>query len=306
MCIRDSFNRVHFQWEKKRDGYDYTMHARGLRFSPGTNVATMQIVDRSAPIFDYRRAPRSDRWSVAKKALGRDGARWLPVRFPGYYAGDVFRTLARSNGIVLEAPEVVDVLPEGQVVAAVESAPLVEILQGMLKYSTNLTAEAVGQTASQAGQGPVPSLTASGARMAGWAMARFGMTGLTFRDHSGLGYASSITPEAMVGILGPNPDLAPLLKRVNLSLDKARPDLEGVDVRAKTGPLNFVSSLAGFVTTASGRQLAFALFTADTERRDAIPPEARERAPGAKAWSRRSRQLQKELIRGWVRQFGGT
>ena len=50
-----------------------------------------------------------------------------------------------------------------------------------------------------------------------------------------------------VGILAPNPGLAPLLKRVNLSLDKARPDLPGVDVRAKTGTLNSVISLSGFV-----------------------------------------------------------
>ena len=71
-------------------------------------------------------------------------------------------------------------------------------------------------------------------------------------------------------------------------------------MRAKTGTLNFVSSLAGFVTVPGGRDLAFAIFTADTARRDAIPPAERERPPGSKSWARRSRRLQKQLIREWT------
>ena len=76
-----------------------------------------------------------------------------------------------------------------------------------------------------------------------------------------------------------------------------------MEVRAKTGTLNFVSSLAGFVATRGGRELCFAILTADTARRDAIPPEQRERPPGAKGWANRARRLQKELLRGWSERF---
>ena len=41
----------------------------------------------------------------------------------------------------------------------------------MMRYSTNLTAEAVGLTASLVNGVPVGSLLASGSRMAGWAWA---------------------------------------------------------------------------------------------------------------------------------------
>lgn len=302
--INLNFNRVHFEWKRRQDkNYDITMQARALRFRPSTNVAQMAIVEKSTPVFDYRRAPGRDRWFVARTALGKDGARWLPVRFPALYAGDVFRTLARSNGIVLPAPELVGGLPSGDELARVEGPILVEVLRSMLKYSTNLTAEISGLAASRSYGPGLSSLEVSAGRMAGWARSRFGTMGVRFRDHSGLGYGSEMSPSDMTQILAANRQIRPFLKTVNLTLNKGLPAPKGVEVHAKTGTLNFVSSLAGFVTSTTGRPLCFAIFGADTERRDAIPPEARERPTGARTYSRRSRQLQKELIRGWVARF---
>lgn len=298
-----NYNRVHFEWERSGDDYAVTMQARGLRFRPATSVAQMSIVDRSAPVYDYWSTREKDVWSVARGALGNNGARWLPVRFPAVYAGDVFRTLARSNGIVLGPAEKIASVHEGQLLETTESDHLVPVLVDMLKYSTNLTAEMTGLTASLANGVPVNGLLGSGSRMAGWAMEKFGATGLKFRDHSGLGYGSAISPIGMVQILQANAGINVLMKSFDLSLNKSRPNPNGVEVRAKTGTLNFVSSLAGFARTAGGRELCFAIFTADTKRRDAIPPEQRERPQGAKGWSRRSRQLQKELIRGWAARY---
>lgn len=299
-----NFNRVHFEWKRVQDDkYSTTMQARARRFRPSTRVASMAIVDRKSPVFDHWTNGLQDHWSVAKRALGNEGARWLPVRYPAEYAGDVFRTLARSNGIVLSPPAVIGALPKGTVVASVESEELVPLLQDMLKYSTNLTAEVVGLSASHASGPPTSSLAQSGIRMSSAMMADYRVERVNFKDHSGLGYGSTIAPVDMVRILSANGQVAPLLKKVNLSLDKARPAPEGVLVRAKTGTLNFVSTLAGFVSVPGGRDLAFAIFTGDTARRDAIPPEQRERPSGARGYSRRSRQLQKELIRNWAASF---
>ena len=299
-----NFNRVHFEWKRLRDDqYTMTMQARARRFRPSTSVASMSIVDRKAPVYDHWTNGLQDHWTVSRQALGRDGARWLPVRYPAQYAGDVFRTLARSNGLVLSPPAVTPVLPDGTVIAAVESDTLVPMLQSMLKYSTNLTAEVTGLSASLSRGRPVGSLAASGVRMGSYVNASYRSDRVNFRDHSGLGYGSTIAPVDMVRILSANAGMAPMLKTVNLSLDKKRPAPDDVLVRAKTGTLNFVSTLAGFVGTAQGRTLSFAIFGADTARRDAIPPEQRERPAGARGWSRRSRQLQKELIRHWASSF---
>ena len=301
-----NFNRVHFEWKPHIDGFDITMQARGLKFSPSTNIARMAIVERKAPVFDYRRGPRADRWTVARWALGKkNGARWLPVRFPALYSGDVFRTLARSNGIVLPPPELASQRPEGQVIATIASDPMADILADMMRYSTNLTAETTGLAASLANGVPVANLLGSGSRMAGWAESKLGVQGTRFRDHSGLGSGSSIDAKGMVDILRQNPQIARMMKPLNVH-DPARKEravLEGVSAVAKTGTLNFVSSLTGFITTKNRRSLAFAIFTADTERRDAIPPEERERPPGARGWARRSRRLQKSLLGTWATAF---
>ena len=295
-----NFNRVHFEWKRAQDDYEITMQARALRFRPSTNVASMAVVDRKSPVFDHWSNGQQDNWSVARRALGRDGARWLPVRYPARYAADVFRTLARSNGIILRPAEVIEGRPEGTILAEVESDPLKPMLQSMLKYSTNLTAEVAGMAAS-ASSGDVDTLGASAFDMAGYARSQ-GSGFVMFKDHSGLNYESLITPRGMAQVLAANPEILPLLKSVNLSLGNDNPAPSGIDVLAKTGTLNFVSSLAGFIL-GGPRPMSFAFFSADTARRDAIPPEQRERPPGTKGWSRRSRQLQKELIRHWAARY---
>ena len=295
-----NFNRVHFEWKKTKDDYEITMQARALKFRPSTNVSSMSIVDRRGPVFDHWSSSARDNWSVARRALGKEGARWLPVRFPALYTADVFRTLARSNGIVLRPAELELEVPSGTLLAEIESDDLRPILHGMMKFSTNLTAEVAGLAASTM-DGPVDTLQHSAHRMARFAKAK-GAGRLAFTDHSGLNDESAITPQDMVRVLASGTAVRPLMKPVNLSLDKARPAPKDVVVLAKTGTLNFVSSLAGYVATPK-RSLTFAFFSADSERRAAIPPEQRERPSGAKGWSRRSRQLQKELIREWAARY---
>ena len=99
--------------------------------------------------------------------------------------------------------------------------------------------------------------------------------------------------------------LRPLLKQFALKDSKGRP-IKGHPVRvdAKTGTLNFVSGLGGFVTTAGGTELAFAIFTADIARRAQIRREDRERPPGARSWNRQSRKLQQALLERWGNLYG--
>lgn len=286
-----NYNRVHFEWKRGSAGYEITMEARALRYRPGVQVARMEIVDRSAPVFTYEARDGIDRWTVAKAALGRDGARWLPVRRPGDYAGEVFRTLARSHGIVLR-PGGRGSVVGGRVLAQWQGPPLSEVLAEMLEYSTNLTAEVAGLAASGT-LGPVPgSLAGSASRMNGWLKARYGLRDPALVDHSGLGYDSRISAQDMVTMLCGATRLEPLLKEMRVSD-------AGLVARAKTGTLNFVSSLVGYVP-AGNRKLAFAILTADTARRDAIPPDQRERPPGARGWANRSRNLQKSLLAHWA------
>ena len=287
-----NFNRVHFEWRRGQSGWQVGMDARGERFVPAVRMAQARIVERQAPLFTYNRDGGAERWTVASAALGKGGSRWLPVRQPEAYAAEVFQTLCAAQGIRLPAPQIVGASPGGAVLAQVASAPLPDLVRDMLRHSTNITAEALGLAASGAG-----GLPESGARMSAWLRATHGVDS-QFVDHSGLGGASRISAAAMAGALRRSAWLGDLMRPFPTG-EKGRP---GPQVRAKTGTLNFVSGLAGFVDTP--RPLVFAIFAADTARRDSLSDSERERPRGGPEWTRRARAMQGQLIERWAALYG--
>lgn len=304
-----NYNRVHFEWRRSGGSYGVSMDARSNRFRPEVYVTRMQIVNRSAPVYTYQDGGRSDNWTVAQSALGSGGARWLPVRKPGLYVGDVFQTLARSHGIVLQNPAVVDRAPAGQVLVSHKSDTLRAILQDMLRFSTNITAEMVGMSATAKRTGRVPaSLRASATEMNRWATSVLGATDMRLVDHSGLGGSSKMTADDMVQALVKSHDsdvLRPILKPFALRDDQRRiVNNHPVSVDAKTGTLNFVSGLAGYMTTRNGAVLAFAIFAADEATRSRIAKADREGPPGARSWNGRAKVMQQNLIERWDAVYG--
>ena len=304
-----NFNRVHFQWVRAAEGYTVTMDARSTKFRPEVQVARMKITDRAGPIYTYSDGGGYDQWTVSRGALGKSGARWLPVRHPASYAGEVFANLARDQGIKLSGVKMQQDAPAGDTLVSHLSDPLPDILKGMLKYSNNLTAELVGMTATLARTGSVASLAASGREMTAWARADLGLEGANLVDHSGLGAASRVSARALARVLtvaqrsaALRPMLKPFRMRgANGNFDEAHP----IRVEAKTGTLHFVSALAGYATGPSGRPLAFAIFAHDAKRRAAIAGSSDDKAPGGAAWNRRAKGLQQSLIERWSAAYGG-
>ncbi len=302
-----NYNRVHFEWKKGGGDYVVTMDGRSEKYRPDVAMATMAVQDRSTPVYTYEDRAGRDAWTVAKGALAGGGARWLPVRKPGLYAGDVFATLAGAYGIRLGKPEVIDVLPEGELLVTRQSAELRTVLKDMLTYSTNLTAEMVGLASTQKRIGQVADLRASAAEMNRWSIAELGMVAPKLVDHSGLGDDSRVTAMDMATALLKmhDSDLRAILKPFVLRDAKGRPDKDhAIRVDAKTGTLNFVSGLAGYETAEDGKVMAFAIFAADQAERAKIPREAREGPPGARSWNSRAKQVQQGLLERWGAMYG--
>lgn len=299
-----NYNRVHFGWARQGAGYRLTMDARTDALVPPVHMVTMRAVDRALPIYTFAEDPQTgqEAWTVSRPALGGAGSRWLPVRKPADYAAEVFQTLAAGRGLLLSAPEMVAVLPAGVPVAEVPGPILSDVAKGMLRYSTNLTAEVLGLAATVARTGVQPAgLAASAAEMNSWAGAGLGMEAPGLRDHSGLSDLSRVTPQDMVRALnrlGPDGPLWPLLREIGLKTETGQ--AEPFTLRAKTGTLNFVSCLTGYVRR-RGAPLAFSVMTADLARRAAIAPGDEEKPAGATGWARRSRALQYDLVRLWAR-----
>lgn len=303
-----NFNRVHFEWKQAGQGWGVSMDARSQSYRPEVQIAHMSVINRKVPIYTYQQKGETDHWTVASDALGKGGSRWLPVRRPDLYAGEVFRTLARAHGITLPKEKSVSSLPAGTTLASLESALLRDILRDMLKHSTNITAEMVGLSASlAAGQKP-SSLRASAAEMTRWCKRSLGMQQVKFVDHSGLGDDSRLTAQDMLKALNTpvaKRQLRPLLKQIVLQHPNGKPNANHpLKVVAKTGTLNFASSLAGYVTAPDGRDLAFAIFAVDEPRRDALKVEERERPEGGRAWNSRAKGLQQKLLERWGSIYG--
>jgi D-alanyl-D-alanine carboxypeptidase/D-alanyl-D-alanine-endopeptidase (penicillin-binding protein 4) len=270
-------------------------------------MARMQLKERGSPVYTYRDGGVWDEWTVSRSALSKEGARWLPVRKPNRYVGEIFQSLARAEGLYLPLAEVSRSVVPGVTLVSHESASLADIVQKMLKYSTNLTAETVGMAATKTRLGTAVPLGESAAQMSRWARDRFGASGLSLVDHSGLSDRSRITADDMVRILikaRESTELYALLKDIKMRNAKgnlARSAPTGF--RAKTGTLNFVAGLGGYVTTASGRELAFAIFSADRTRRALIPVAQRERPKGASSWNRRAKILQYKMLNRWCHKY---
>jgi D-alanyl-D-alanine carboxypeptidase/D-alanyl-D-alanine-endopeptidase (penicillin-binding protein 4) len=302
-----NFNRVHFEWKRAGSDWQVAIDARGERFVPAVEMVRVAVAGRESPLFTYDEGA-VEGWTVASGALGKGGSRWLPVRDPGRYVAEVFRTLAAAQGVRLGRGERAVALPDGREIARVDSEPLTEVLRDMLRFSTNVTAECVGLTASG-----LASLDASASAMSAWVRAAFGAE-VDLHDHSGLGGRSRVTAAGMAQILMAaekgGRGLKPILRDVGMKDDKGAV-IEGhpVKVRAKSGTLNFVSGLAGYVSPPptsknGGQELVFAIFTGDPERRDAVPVALREEPEGSGAWNKRARRLQGQLVSRWAGTFG--
>jgi D-alanyl-D-alanine carboxypeptidase/D-alanyl-D-alanine-endopeptidase (penicillin-binding protein 4) len=301
--INLNFNRVMLAWEPGEAGMRTGFRATGARFDVAAEGFGLELAE-GVPA--WRAADGREVWVLPRASLRGRGSVWLPVRAPGVYAGAVFGTLAGQAGLVLPSAEVVAAAPAGAVMAEHASEPLAAVIRGMLRYSTNLTAEVVGLTASLARGAPAASLAQSAGAMADWAEARYGIADVRLVNHSGLSDRSRMSAAAMLRVLVAEREALPGMLRERPILDARRQSLDTpVRMVAKTGTLDFASALAGYLDAPGGRRLAFAIFAADPVARARIAPAERSDPPGAGAWEARARAEEQALVRRWVALYAG-
>ena len=292
-------NRVYFEWARSGGGYRVSMDARTLRHRPEVRSARMTVAAPFGSVFAYEDGGDHDAWRVSRDALGDGGARWLPVRKPAIYAAEVLSVLAAKRGLALRTGPPLGAAPAGRTLVSRQSDDLRAILRAMLEYSNNLTAELVGMSATARRGGRPESLADSARAMSGWGRSRLGMAACDFVDHSGLSDASQVTALSMArGLAAPGlaAQLRPILQEIPLDRSRIAGRPRGIEVAAKTGTLHYASTLAGYMTTASGRQLSFAILAADLERRAGIDKSAEGAPRGATRWKNRAKYTRTRLL----------
>ncbi|MBE1159773.1 D-alanyl-D-alanine carboxypeptidase/D-alanyl-D-alanine endopeptidase [Dyella acidiphila] len=227
-------------------------------------------------------------------AFGNVAARSEPQSFklamvdPAWFAGSLLRSALARHGIRIDGqlrtlhwPEPDSVgLDKAVVLAQVLSPPMMEILTRGLKRSQNLYLQNLLQiagvkaqaSAAQNGE-PVPGFLSSeawGTRAMRALLDRIGIApnASQIEEGSGLSRQDLATPDAMVRLLTymagqayatPLHDALPDAG-VDGTLEWRMRDTRAMNnVHAKTGSMNYVRCLVGYVTTASGEHLAFAI-----------------------------------------------
>jgi D-alanyl-D-alanine carboxypeptidase/D-alanyl-D-alanine-endopeptidase (penicillin-binding protein 4) len=202
---------------------------------------------------------------------GREPDSFVRVADPSLYAAQVFAAALVEAGITVVGDPTSGVAGGGPEIAAVTSAPVREIVDRMLEVSDNEAAEVlahhVGLAVSGTGSfeagvtGTLRTLRALGVPR----------EGIEIYDGSGLSRDNRITPDALLAVLRAAATGGPALRTVIEALpvagftgsltdrfDGAFPETRGL-VRAKTGTLTAVSSLAGVVVDQQGHQMVFVL-----------------------------------------------
>lgn len=176
----------------------------------------------------------------------------------------------RDVGIVVEAPCTTGSVPKDALTLSACSHSLKEILEPMLKESDNLYAESMFfQIASL--QGVRPAKAAHARQLIKKTLGKAGISEIPYRiaDGSGLSLYNYVTPEILTRLL----IYAYRDQRIFMNLYAALP-IAGQDgtlkkrmkepyvsgkVRAKTGTLSGISSLAGYALTPNYHMLAFCI-----------------------------------------------
>ncbi|MFA6298619.1 MAG: D-alanyl-D-alanine carboxypeptidase/D-alanyl-D-alanine-endopeptidase [Nocardioides sp.] len=204
---------------------------------------------------------------------GRSPTGFGRVADPALTAATAFATALAAAGVKVTGAPTPGTAPESaDQVASVSSAPLGEIVEQVLQVSDNEASEvllrhvgiAAGGEASFAGgrRGVVRTLKAAGVDL----------TGATLYDGSGLSRRNSMTPGVLLDVLRlatTRPELGSVVSGLpvagftgSLALRFEDAPAEGRGrVRAKTGTLTGVSSLAGVVTDLDGNPMLFVLMS---------------------------------------------
>ncbi|MEV7217824.1 D-alanyl-D-alanine carboxypeptidase/D-alanyl-D-alanine-endopeptidase [Kitasatospora cineracea] len=206
---------------------------------------------------------------------------------PAGQAADSFAGFLKAEGVTVQGKPAAAAAPAGAAeLARVESPTIGRLVERMLTTSDNTLAEAVARQAAVAAKQPVSFEGAAKAVTDELAGLGVPLDGVLLTDGSGLAKANLIPPITLVKLLAvaaapAHPELRPVITGLPVAgfsgtlvnrfgAKSGAGEAAGI-VRAKTGTLQGVNTLAGTVVDADGRVLAFALMT----RTDADPTAAR-------------------------------
>jgi len=302
-----AFNRVNLRWRSR----------------PALSIETVPHLDEAS--FETVNAKRLPPGGVQLKAFDGEDVVWqlanngsrrskrsLPVKDPGLYAGRIFSGLAGLHGIDLPEPQRLMKRPESRLLAVHESRSLKDLVRDMLWYSNNLVAELIGLAAAKTLKPDLADLETSAGILLSELQRQLPNTSWEnagIDNHSGLSSKARFSPEQLTAILNHGWHqgmLSSLLPGSGWSGTLARrfnSEDQALRVWAKTGSINYVATLGGFVLSSTHSPAAFVVMISDEKARAAYDSQKRRTKASekkAQAWKKKAEKAMNTIIEGWL------
>jgi D-alanyl-D-alanine carboxypeptidase/D-alanyl-D-alanine-endopeptidase (penicillin-binding protein 4) len=200
---------------------------------------------------------------------------WRKIDDPALYLGHTLRKLLELRGVQVSGRVKLGQVAQGaRLVHVAQSESLAEIVRRLNKTSNNFVAEQLLKTLGARTKG-TPGSWAKGIAAAEEFLAEVGVPrgAYVMKNGSGLNDTNRFSARQLVTVLRAMWSRFPLQAEYVASLPVAGRDgtirfrMEGSEaegrLRAKTGTLEHVTSLSGYVQTAAGKTLAFAVLVND-------------------------------------------
>ncbi len=193
---------------------------------------------------------------------------------PALGAADAFADLLEEDGIEIRGSVRATGTTDDDPLASVESEPMLDLVERMLRDSDNQLAESLGRLAASEQGGPASFVGAAAALLDAAEQRGALIDGAVVHDASGLSRQDRMPAAATVEALlaaATEPALTPVLSGLPVAgfdgtladrfSDAGSEEAAGL-IRAKTGTLTGISAEAGVATTCAGDLVAYA-FVAD-------------------------------------------
>lgn len=316
-ALSTEFNRLAIHWRPST--------TRGMVeafLTPSLPSVRLGLADEPPPgdsTFAYEPSEDQTVWRLSPRAA-TSGTRYLPVRDAGRFTAGLFVKLARMSGIELPEPERGKTPEDARLLAVHESPTLLELCEGLLEYSNNLTAELLMLATAKKLSGKGQSLEASAQTTKSWLQQHIPAlhdTDFQYWNGSGLTPRNRLSPVQTIAALSyadrrwrgktryisllPIAGWTGTLRRRMVEPDTA------FRIWAKTGSISYASAIAGYLNTESGQTLLFAIFVNDIARREEFDAQRERHQPAdiraAQRWNRTARAMEEDLLRLWIAKY---
>jgi|GEM_PF-4463589 len=306
-----NFNRALAAWNNQvSDNFLYLI-AKGDKLST--------VIPMSKQLFNQETIDKYQ--SLAKKShIHGKGSVWLPVHDSALYTATVFSILMNKEGLALPTPLRKDTIPDNiQFVAYHYSPPLRKILNDMLLYSTNTTAEIVGATAATSDLKQQSSNIEDTHQhnkinmMNRWTnnfLDTAGNDSITLHNFSGLSAHASLNVANIFKFLHIhhneaenilNDILPDMFKEIFTNEKK-----DYLHLPAKTGSMHYARSIAGYIRVHNKNRYIFVISTHNSRMRKMIDKSGGYGGRTEIKWLENAQQNEKDILKQWLSEYVNT